>query len=73
MEREVTDLKAAMMLMEGKPEGVTDLRTHTDFVARIQILESDCVDALADDFEAAVNQLSMLNPGLNTEGTEILS
>ena len=61
------------MPVEGKPEGETDLCARTNFVARIQILESDCVDALADDFEAAVNQLSMLNPGLNTEGTEILS
>ena len=69
LEREVIDLKVAMMLVEGEPEGVTSLHTRTDFVARVQILESDCVNALANNFKAVVNQLSVLNPGLNTEGT----
>ena len=53
---------------EDEPESVTDLHTHIDFVVRIQIFESDCVDALADGFKAAVNQLFVLNPRLNTEG-----
>ena len=73
MERKVINLKAAMMPVEGEPEGVTNLNTRTDFIARIQILEPDCVNALADGFEAVVNQLSVLNPGLNTEGTRVLS
>ena len=47
MEKEVADLKAAMVPVEDKPESVTDFRIHANFVARIQILESDCVDALA--------------------------
>ena len=59
--------------VEDELEGVIDLCTRTDFVARIQLLESDCVDALADGFNATVNQLSVLNPRLNTEGTEVLS
>ena len=58
---------------EDEPESVTDLRTRTDFVAKIQILESDCVYALADSFEAALNQLFILNLRLNTEGTGVLS
>ena len=73
MEREVADLKASMMPVEGEPEGVIDSRTRVDFVARIQILESDCVDALVDGFEVVVNQLSVLNLALNTEGTGVLS
>ena len=59
--------------MEGEPKRVTDLRTRANFVARIQILEAKCIDALADGFEASVNQLFVLNPGLNTEGARVLS
>ena len=67
------DLKIAMEPAEGEPESVTDLHTRADFIARIQILESDCIDALAYGFEAALNQMSVLNPGLNTKGTRVLS
>ena len=50
-----------------------DLRTRSDFIARIHLLESDCVGALADGFEAAVSQLSVLNPSLKTDGAGVLS
>ena len=73
LEREVADLKASMMPTEGEPEGVTNLHTRTKLIARIQILESDCVDTLANGFETALTQLFMLNPGLNTEGVRVLS
>ena len=62
-----------MLPAEGEPEGVEDLRMLADFIAQIQLLKSDCIDALACDFEFVVNQLSMLNPRLNTEGTGVLS
>ena len=62
-----------MLPAKGEPEGVADLRTRNDFIARIQLLESDCIDALADGFESTVNQLSVLNLGLNIEGTGVLS
>ncbi|CAI8602658.1 unnamed protein product [Vicia faba] len=73
LSREVEDLKAILLPAEDEPEGMADLRTHSNFIARIQLLESDCVGALADGFEFAVNQLSVLNSGLNIEGTRVLS
>ena len=71
--REVEDLKVVILPVKDEPEGVADLRMCADFIARIQLLESDSVDALVDGFKSAVNQLSVLNPGLNTEGTGVLS
>ena len=73
LEKEVADLKVAMVLTEDEPKSVTNLRTRADFVAKIQILESDCVDALADSFEASLNQLLVLNPRLNIERIGVLS
>ena len=71
--KEVADLKADMLPVKDESEGVADLRTRADFITRIQLLESDCVDTMADDFESVLNQLFVLNPGLNTEGTGVLS
>ena len=62
-----------MLPAEDELKRMADLHTHSDFIARIQLLESDCVGALADGFEAAVNQLSVLNPSLSTEGAGVLS
>ena len=49
------------------------MRTRSDLVARIHLLETDRVGALADGFEAAVSQLAILNPGMNTEGVGFMS
>ena len=62
-----------MLPAEDEPEGMSDSCMRSDFIARIQLLESDYVGALADGFESAVNQLSMINLGLNTEGAGVLS
>ena len=47
--------------------------SRTELVARIQLLEVHCVGAMADGFEVAVSQLSLLNPDLNTEGVGYMS
>ena len=73
LSREVEDLKAVMLPAKDKPNRMADLRTRYDFIARIQLLESDCIGALADGFKAAVSQLSVLNPSLNTDGAGVLS
>ena len=73
LEKEVADLKTAMLPVDGEPEGVADLHSRAKLIARIQVLELDCVDALTDGFETALTQLSVLNPGLNIEGVGVLS
>ena len=67
MYKEIEELKAVMLPANDEPEEIASLRTRSDLVARIHLLESYCVGALADGFEAAVNQLSILNPGMNIE------
>ena len=62
-----------MLPMEGEPEGVANLQTCAELVARIQVLESNCVDALSNSFETALVQLLVLNPGLNIDDTRVLS
>ena len=71
--KEVEDLKAAMLLAEDESEETTPLWSRSELVARIQLLEVDCVGAMADGFEATISQLSLLNPGLNTEGAGYMS
>ena len=71
--REIEDLKAAMLPAEDESEDTAPLRSRSELVARIQLLEGDCVGAMVDGFEAAVSQLSLLNPGLNTEGVSHMS
>ena len=73
LEKEVADLKVAMLPAEDEPEGISIFKTHADMVARIQVLNSDCVDALFDGFEIAMAQLTFLNSGLNTEDAGVLS
>ena len=73
LSREVEDLKAVMLLAEDEPERMADLHMRSDFVAHIQLLESDYVGALDDGFEAVVSQLSVLNLGLNIDRAEVLS
>ena len=48
LSREIEDLKVAMLPAEDEPEGMVDLRTRSDVIARIHLLESDCVGTLAD-------------------------
>ena len=71
--KEVEELKAAMLPVEDESEETAPLRSRSELVARIQLLEADCVGALADGFEAVVNQLALLNPNLNTEGAGYMS
>ena len=73
LSRDIEDLKAVMLPAEDEPEGMADLRTRSNFMARIYLLESDCIGALADGFEAAVSHLSVLNSGLNTKWVGVLS
>ena len=73
LEKEVADLKATMVPAEDKLKGVANLKTCVELVARIQVLESNSMDALADGFETVMVQLSVLNLRLNTEGTWVLS
>ena len=62
-----------MLPTDDEPEEIASLRTRSDLVARIHLLESDCVGALVDRFETAVSHLSVLNLGLNTEGVRFMS
>ena len=62
-----------MLPAEDESEETAPLRSRSELVARIQLLETDCVGALADGFEAAVSQLTLLNPDLNTEGVGYMS
>ena len=62
-----------MLPAEDESEDTALLRSRSELVARIQLLEGDCVGAMVDGFEAAVSQLSLLNPGLNTEGVSHMS
>ena len=73
LSREIEELKAAMLPADDEPEEIASLRTRSDLVARIHLLESECVSALADGFEAVVSQLFVLNPSMNTEGVGFLS
>ena len=73
MEKEIDDLKEAMLPLEGEPKGIADLHSRAELVARIQTLESDCVNFLTNGFETALAQLSVLNPRLNTDGARVLS
>ena len=57
-----------MLPAEDESEDTTLLRSRSELVARIQLLEGDCVGAMVDGFEAAVSQLSLLNPGLTLKG-----
>ncbi|CAI8614961.1 unnamed protein product [Vicia faba] len=70
LSREIEELKAAMLPADDEPEEIASLHTCSDLVARIHLLESDCVGALADRFEAVVSQLPVLNPGLNTRESD---
>ena len=71
--KEVEDMKATMLPAEDESEETAPLRSRSDLVARIHLLETDCVGALEDGFEPAVSQLTLLNPGLNTEGVGFMS
>ena len=73
LEKEVADFKATMLPVEEKPEGISSLKTCVELASQIQVLESDCMDALSDSFETVVVQLAVLNPELNTEGARVLS
>ena len=73
MEKEVADLKATMFPIDGELEGVADLHSRAELIAQIQILGSDCISVLTDDFETSLTQLSVLNLGLNIEGVGVLS
>ena len=73
LSKEVEELKAAMFPAEDESEETAPLRTRSDLVAHIHLLETDCVSALADGFEAVVSQLAILNPGMNTEGVGFMS
>ena len=73
LSKEVEELKAAMLPAEDELEETAPLQSRSELVARIQLLETDCVGALADGFEAAVSQLTLLNPDLNTKGVGFMS
>ncbi|KAL5058119.1 hypothetical protein RYX36_029723, partial [Vicia faba] len=73
LSKEVEELKAAILPADDESEETAPLRTRSDLVTRIHLLETDCVGALADGFEAAVSQLAILNPGMNTEGVGFMS
>ena len=73
LSKEIEELKAVMLPADDEPEEIASLCTRSDLVARIHLLESDCIGALADGFEAAVSQLSVLNQGMNIEGVGFLS
>ena len=62
-----------MLPINDESEETASLRTRLDLVARIHLLETDCVGALADGFEATISQLAILNPGMNTEGVGFMS
>ena len=62
-----------MLPAEGEPKGFAKLKTRVELVARIQLLESNCMDAMTKGFETVMVQLSVLNSGLNTEGSGVLS
>ena len=62
-----------MLHAEDKSEETAPLRSRSDLVTRIHLLETDCVGALADGFEVVVSQLALLNPGMNTEGVGFMS
>ena len=62
-----------MLPVDDDSEETASLRTRSDLVARVHLLETDCVGALSDGFEAAVSQLAILNPSMNTEGAGFIS
>ena len=62
-----------MLPVDDESEETASLRTRSDLVARIHLLEKDCIGALADGFKAVVSQLAILNPGMNTEGVGFMS
>ena len=67
--QQIEDLKVAMLPAEDEPEDIAALKSRSELVAHIRLLEADCVGAMEEGFDSAVSQLSLLNPGLITEGT----
>ncbi|CAI8586136.1 unnamed protein product [Vicia faba] len=67
--QQIEDLKVSMLPAEDEPEDITALKSRSELVAHIRLLEVDCVGAMEEGFDSAVGQLSLLNPGLITEGT----
>ena len=66
--QQIEEMNAAMQPAEDEPEDIVALKSRLELVAHIRLLEADCVGALEDGFNSAVGQLSLLNPGLVTEG-----
>ena len=66
--KQVEELNAAQQPAEDEPEDLMALKSRAEFIAHIRNLEEDAVGALEDGFNSAVDQLSLLNPGLVTEG-----
>ena len=66
--KQVEEMHATLQPAEDEPEDIVALKSRAELVAHIRLLEVDCVGALEDGFNYAVDQLSLLNPGLVTEG-----
>ena len=50
--------------VEDETETEKNMATQADFIARIRLLEQDVIDTLGYDFNVAVEQLKILNPGV---------
>lgn len=66
-ENMVEDLKAKWKNAEDEPEDMMSLENRAQLVERIEALRLDCLDMGKKGFSIAMDQLRILNPGLNTE------
>ena len=73
LEEEVDGLRTAATPPKDESNKVKAFKTHANFVARVQVLESDCMEATTMGFNTAMSQLTLLNPRLNTKGVRLLS
>ena len=72
-EGEVAALTTKITLAEDDPEDTKELKTQAESVARFQLVVDDAQAAFEGSFENAVNQIRVLNPGveLNTSGMRV--
>ena len=70
--QQIEDLKVAMLPAEDEPEDIAALKSRSELVAHIRLLEADCVGAMEEGFDSAVGQLSLLNPGLVTDRKSVV-
>ena len=70
LEGKVKALTAELAPAEDEPEDTKDLKTRAKLLARFQLAVDDAQAASQGSFDNAVNQICVLNPGveLNTSG-----